>query len=235
MKRACLSVLIFMLLYAGAALDLSAVPVNESGVVVTSGIPLYLRADGGHLDLVLPVRNAVQDWSRIFPTQNTKSRDALLPWIAIGWGEKGFYLHPPASFLGTLSTAAKAVSGMNSAVLRVEYLPPQIANDTCRLLYASGAQYQKLTAFILQSLPLDRSGHPQWIPAPEICGPNAAFYEARGTYSLFKTCNTWVNSGLKAAGMKACIWTSLPQAVLDKYPVSKTRKPESEVQNPFFL
>ncbi len=229
LRKIALSALPFALLYAGAALDLSAVPVNKLGVV-RSGVPLYLRCDGGHLDWVLPVHNMVQDWSRIFSFQNTKSKDPSLPWIAIGWGEKGFYLHPPVSFWGTLSTSLEAASGMNSAVLRVEYLPSPVANDTCRLLHASGTQYQKLTAFILQSLSPGHDGFARWIPAPEICGADDAFYEARGTYSIFNTCNTWVNSGLKTAGMKACVWTSLPQAVLDKYPVNAEAK--SKIPNP---
>ena len=38
-------------------------------------------------------------------------------------------------------------------------------------------------------------------------GKNDAFYEAKGSYSLFYTCNSWVNENLKEVGLKACRWT----------------------------
>ncbi len=36
---------------------------------------------------------------------------------------------------------------------------------------------------------------------------NDDFYEALGSFSCFKTCNSWVNSGLKESDIKACLWT----------------------------
>ncbi|MFM7854609.1 MAG: DUF2459 domain-containing protein [Flammeovirgaceae bacterium] len=46
---------------------------------------------------------------------------------------------------------------------------------------------------------------------------NDSFYEAKGTYNLFFTCNTWVNEGLKKAGLKACLWTPFDSGLLRKY------------------
>ena len=37
--------------------------------------------------------------------------------------------------------------------------------------------------------------------------PYDDFYEALGSYSLFNTCNTWVNSACKESNIKACLWT----------------------------
>ncbi|MCP5062170.1 MAG: DUF2459 domain-containing protein, partial [Ignavibacteriae bacterium] len=37
--------------------------------------------------------------------------------------------------------------------------------------------------------------------------PYDDFYEAVGSYSLFNTCNTWVNSAFKECNIKACLWT----------------------------
>ena len=47
----------------------------------------------------------------------------------------------------------------------------------------------------------------------------AALYEAKGKYSLFYTCNTWANDGLKSAGLKACYWTVFKGGIFDQYQV----------------
>lgn len=42
-----------------------------------------------------------------------------------------------------------------------------------------------------------------FIPTDAVYGINDAFYDAKGKYSFFETCNTWANDGLKEAGQKA--------------------------------
>ena len=37
--------------------------------------------------------------------------------------------------------------------------------------------------------------------------PNDAFYEAKGSYNAFNTCNAWIGEGLRAAGVAASLWT----------------------------
>jgi len=43
------------------------------------------------------------------------------------------------------------------------------------------------------------------------------FYKAKGSYSCFKTCNTWANSGFKESKLKACFWTPFDFGLLWKY------------------
>lgn len=43
------------------------------------------------------------------------------------------------------------------------------------------------------------------------------FYKAKGSYSIFKTCNSWVNSGFKESGLKSCLWTPFDFGLLNKY------------------
>ncbi len=218
-KISGLGLLVFCLLYAGAALDLSAIPLHASQVA-QSGVPVYLRSDGGHLDLLFPVRSPQLDWTQVFPFPENAPASGHTSWIAIGWGEKGFYLDDtrPGVFPDPVTTF-RAASGLSTPVLHIAYVTAPVVNDTCRFLYASQAQYHKLTRYVLQAIAPDAHQRPQWIAPPADEGPYVAFYEAKGTYSIFNTCNTWVNSALKYAGMKACIWTPLARAVLNKYPV----------------
>jgi hypothetical protein len=48
-------------------------------------------------------------------------------------------------------------------------------------------------------------------------GKHAAFYEAKGSYNLFYTCNTWANQALKAANQKAALWTVLDKGIFYHY------------------
>jgi len=45
-------------------------------------------------------------------------------------------------------------------------------------------------------------------------GSNDAFYEAKGSFSCFKTCNTWTNQTLKKAEIKTAIWTPFDSGIL---------------------
>ena len=48
-------------------------------------------------------------------------------------------------------------------------------------------------------------------------GNNDQFYEAVGSYSCFKTCNTWTNQALKESKLKACLWTPFDFGIISKY------------------
>ncbi|HUH28442.1 DUF2459 domain-containing protein [Gelidibacter sp.] len=43
------------------------------------------------------------------------------------------------------------------------------------------------------------------------------FYKAHGNYTIVNTCNTWVNTGFKESGLKACLWTPFDFGLIRKY------------------
>ena len=46
---------------------------------------------------------------------------------------------------------------------------------------------------------------------------NDAFYEAKGHYHLFNTCNTWLNDKLVESGLKGVYWTPFSSPLLEQY------------------
>lgn len=218
-----LGIIIFVALYAAAAFGLGAIAVNKKAVA-QQGVPVYLSSNGVHLDLVFPVQNALYDWTVDFPRENTKGNNPNLQWIGIGWGDKGFYLHTPTWADLKFSTAFKAATALSSSAVHATYLAQPVPGENCRFLYASEAQYKALIAHIRQSLDLDANGKPIVISTNANYGADDAFYEAKGAYHAFKTCNTWTNGTLKAAGMKACVWTPMAKAILSKYPLGDERQ-----------
>jgi hypothetical protein len=48
-------------------------------------------------------------------------------------------------------------------------------------------------------------------------GPADVFYEARGPYNVFFTCNEWTGAALRAAGIRMGRWTPLSQSVTARF------------------
>jgi uncharacterized protein (TIGR02117 family) len=81
----------------------------------------------------------------------------------------------------------------------------------------SKEQYGKLIAYITNSLQHDAAGHTMHIVTNANYGDSDAFYEAKGSYSMFHTCNTWANNGLKSCDQRACLWTPFDKGIFQKY------------------
>lgn len=200
-------------LYLGCAWALSHLAVRGEkprGPEVT----IYILGNGVHTDVVMPVRNAQKDWSQSIPYKNTRGNDTTLPYLAMGWGDKGFYLNTPTWADLRFSTAFNAVFGLGTAAMHATfYSYPLNENSECFKLKIDTGQYRRLVAFVENSLQTDSPGRPIVIPTNMRYDNDDAFYEAKGRYSLFHTCNTWTNNALKACGQKACWWTPFERGI----------------------
>ena len=71
--------------------------------------------------------------------------------------------------------------------------------------------------YIKNKFDRDKNGKVIFIPTDAVYGINDAFYDAKGKYSFFETCNTWANDGLKEAGQKAALWTPSDLGIFQHY------------------
>ena len=168
-------------------------------------ITLYLISNGIHTDIVMPSRNGDTDWTATFPAADTTGGQSA-DWIAVGWGDKNFYLNTPTWADLTASTALKAVSGLSESAIHTTYYDSMENCGRCAKFTVSRRQYLELAAYIRSSLKW-RDGRTIPVTADIHYGESDAFYEAKGSYNLFYTCNTWTNDALKSAGAKAALWT----------------------------
>lgn len=180
-------------------------------------ITMYLKSNGVHADVVLPVKTEYKDWSKTILYENTRSNDTTLKYIAFGWGDKGFYLKTPTWADLKASTAFKAAFGLSSAAMHTTFYDHLKEGKRCVRLSISKEQYLRLIAYIEKSLQTDSTGKPIVIGAEARYNNHDAFYEAKGSYNLFHTCNTWTNNALKACGQKACWWTPFDKGILNQY------------------
>ncbi|PZF73037.1 TIGR02117 family protein [Taibaiella soli] len=208
----------FVLVYLGCAWGLSRIA-TEREAGVSEDVTIYIKTNGVHTDLVLPLRNASEDWSREFRFGNTHLTDTnSVNWLAFGWGDKGFYLETPEWSDLKFSTAFKAAFALSTTAIHATFYNQMTETKSCRKINISNPQYQRLITYINNSLQHDADGHVIHIVTDANYGNADAFYEAKGSYSMFYTCNTWANNGLKACGQRACLWTPFDTGIFLKYP-----------------
>ncbi|MCL9804574.1 TIGR02117 family protein [Flavobacterium amniphilum] len=206
----------FLLIYILSAFLLPKIPVNSDVTADGKTIQVYILSNGVHTDIVLPVKNDLYDWSQKVKFENTIAKDSTAQLVAFGWGDKGFYLETPTWDDLKFSTAFKAASGLSTSAIHTTFYKSLKENAQCKRLLISESEYMKLVGFITNSFKQDSDNFLK-IETDAVYGKNDAFYEAKGSYSLFHTCNTWTNNALKAADQKAALWTPTDIGILNHY------------------
>jgi uncharacterized protein (TIGR02117 family) len=211
-----LTLILLVLVYLGSAWILSRLTVAAE-TNTPQQVTIYIKSSSVHTDIVMPVKTPLKDWSQSIPYKYTRTGDTICNYIAFGWGDKGFYLETPTWADLKASTAFKAAFWLSSSAVHATYYKKIKEGKNCVKLVISNEQYQRLISFIENSMQTSATGVPIAITKAKPYGNHDAFYEAKGRYSLFHTCNTWANDALKACGQKACWWTPFSDGIRYQY------------------
>ena len=180
-------------------------------------IETYILTTGAHPDLVVPLKNDELDWGKELPFENTISMRSDYAYLSVGWGDKGFYLDTPTWAELKPSTAFKAAFWLGESAMHCTYYFEMKEGNDCKKIMLTKKQYQNLVKYIKNKFDRDKNGKVIFIPTDAVYGINDAFYDAKGKYSFFETCNTWANDGLKEAGQKAALWTPSDLGIFQHY------------------
>jgi uncharacterized protein (TIGR02117 family) len=210
------TLLCLILLYLLAAYILSKISINGSKVSLDNDMEIYILTNGVHTDIVVPVKSSKINWSELIKFENTLSKDTLMKYIAFGWGDKGFYLETPNWSDLKASIAFKAMFYLGKSAMHTTFYKEMNEDETCIKIEVSKSEYAKLTRYLLEGFQRDERGGVLHIKGHSY-GENDAFYEAKGVYGLFNTCNTWTNDGLTFCGQKACLWTPFDKGIFYQY------------------
>jgi uncharacterized protein (TIGR02117 family) len=182
-------------------------------------VQIYLMQSGVHTDFLVPVKNNEIDWTELFPRKNTKLNDTNTRYLAIGWGDKNFYMNTPEWSDLTFKTAIFCMTGLGSAAIHSTYYYDVPKDKPTVQLTLSKKQYRKLIQYVKNTLVLTKTQQSVYIKPnnKKVVSNNDAYYEAHMRYSLFHTCNTWINNGLKASQKKACLWTPTSGGIFYQY------------------
>ncbi|WP_037524081.1 TIGR02117 family protein [Sphingomonas sp. Mn802worker] len=193
-------------LYLAAGLIGGALLTSAGWSEPQTGVAIWVEDNGIHTDLVLPKQAAGVDWRGVFGAEAIRQPIyADYPFVAVGWGERQFFVDTPTWRDARVGTVIAAALGSDMTVLHVEHVARPVGGEHVRRIVLRPGEYRQLAKFVRASLGEGRSvrgyaGHD-------------AFYPARGRYDALHTCNTWTGRALAAAGVRVGVWTPFPATV----------------------
>ena len=194
--------------YATAGMIGGSIPANAGEVQPTEGIRIFIEDNGIHTGIVMPVAAAGVDWRGTFPARDLADpRYAGFDHVAVGWGDRAFYVETPTWSDINLLLILRAAIGSARTVLHVEHVSAPATGSTVRAIVLTPDQYRRLAAFVRNTLG----------PSGKVANGYSAddvFYAARGTYSAVATCNEWTGRALRHAGVRIGAWTPFPITVM---------------------
>jgi uncharacterized protein (TIGR02117 family) len=217
-SRTILGILLFISTYFIAAGVCSYIPVNTDYVPVVDGIKIAVISNGIHADIAVPAKNEIWDWTKIFSYNNVKYADSTFHYLSFGWGDKGFFIQTPTWADLKTGTALKAMFWMSTSAMHVTWRKEVPVNGfRCKVLTITKEKYIELCHYIEETFENGKDNFPEYIQAKSY-NDHDAFYETKGTYNLFKTCNVWTGNGLKIAGVRVAIWTPFERCLFNELP-----------------
>lgn len=186
-----------LLLYFILAFLLSIIPKNPEPVTCAEKETVYLISNGIHLDIILKRNQLKEDfWKQLKIPESAK-------YVAFGWGDKGFYLNTATWEDLKMSTLVNALFLKSESAMHVtNYYSKReqfVALPLCE------SQLLALKTHIEMSFVKDDKE--QILKVGKGYGRNDDFYAAKGSYNAIKTCNEWVNQGLKKADVRTSVWS----------------------------
>ncbi|MEO1258987.1 MAG: TIGR02117 family protein [Bacteroidota bacterium] len=184
---------------------LSIIPTSPDSVNCKKNKEIYLTTNGVHLDIIIPTKYLENNLIEIFNVP------ASVNYLSFGWGDKGFYLETPTWDQLKFSVAVNAVFFKSETAMHVTQYKYQ--SDRWSKIELCEEQLHALINYVMDSFAKNNE-----LQIMEIAGAgyfsNDKFYEATGNYSCLRTCNNWVNKGLKKAGVKTSVWSPFDFGVL---------------------
>lgn len=201
-------ILLIPVSYLLVSLVLSWITVDQINSASDLNKTIYLSTNGVHLDIVLP-KNAIEDDLLSGLKHTTSDR-----YLSFGWGDENFYLNTPTWGDLTIRNAFNAVFLNSTSLIHVTRY--QNNRSDWVEVKVDDKELQKLNNYILKTFKLNNDDQKIWLKNQGYTTVDD-FYKAKGSYSFFKTCNSWVNTGFKQSGLKSCVWTPFDFGLLNKY------------------
>jgi len=174
----------FLIAFCCSRITINANPTNSKEFAI------YIMTNGVHTDIVVPAVTEQINWTKVISYQHTLEADSTYQYLAMGWGDKKFYLETPEFSDLKLSNGLRAISGLSTSAIHTTYYKNIREDANCVKIMISKTQYQQLIRYILNSFKKNEAGRLIRVKSNIHYDIGDAFYEAKGSYSIFKTCNT---------------------------------------------
>ena len=208
LKRGAITFLVLFLVWLSIVL-IGLIPVNTNFQPSENGVEVFFVSNAVHSDIILPLDHPEFCWRDKFNRSDFEDDIRNATHVAIGWGDKGFFIETPTWDDLKASTAANALLWPSGTCLHVNMTHSDWILPESRSLKLPSNQFVHMSKSIAASfetkqgdvfIPLDCRNY----------GTSDRFYEAKGSYHLFNTCNSWLGVQLKEGGVKTPWNPSLP-------------------------
>ncbi len=211
----------FLAAFIASAFALSVVSIPAQTTSCNQKTTIYLQYSLVHADFAIPIHalsDATRDEVSLLPHPSLGESEFLV----FGLGDRDIYINTPVWADLKARFAAKALFLPSDRAIHVE--PAFGVFDTWIPLEICDYQVKALEDYIRAGFSRDAQGNVKEIAGLTYTGYDK-FFEADGVYTMFNSCNNWANGGLKAAGIKAPIWSPFAQGVIYH---AKRHKPPSD-------
>ena len=175
-------------------------------------IAVMIGSNGIHTEIAMPLVTPEMDWRPIFPADDVILSGRDYTHVAVGWGERKFFLETPSWSDVNPLTVVQAMIGGEGVVHVAHYVRPAPSDDY-RVLHLRPVEYRKLVAEITAQL--------EPVATREVLpgySRHDVFYTAKGTYHLGNTCNQWTSDRLAGAGVETGAWSPFAGGVMKWVP-----------------
>lgn len=194
--------------YILISLILTFIIVNKESDHSERNISIYLNSNGVHLNIIIP-KNHID--SNLL---DGLEYDIADQYFSFGWGDRNFYLETPTwgdltfknAFVALFLKSPTLIHLTRYSTTRGDWAEIKVDQD----------QLKTINRYIYDSFYNDPQDG-KMILINKGYSNNDDFYEALGSYSFYKTCNSWVNTGLKNGNIKACFWTPFEFGLLSMH------------------
>lgn len=205
LKIVAAAILSLIMLYLLLALILSIAPVKPGEKDCLPEKHIYITTNGVHLDIIIPFEYLDNELR-----QNIKLKNETLN-FGFGWGDREFYYETPYWSDLKLRVAFTALFLKSESAMHVTFYPHSYRH--WRKIPVCGEQLIRLNGYVINSFKRNSDGSFLLCPFPGYSEYDI-FYEAKNSFSLFRTCNVWVNNAFKTAGIKTSVWSPFDFGVL---------------------
>lgn len=204
MKWILLGIFCPILLYIVISLIFTFIPTSPEKIDCKTNNEIHFSSSAIHVDIVLPITSI--DSSLI--------KNLTIPvgtkYIAFGWGDQAFYLETKTWADLSVKTALKSLITKTPSAMHVTYLRHFSAKWKTKNICSE--QLETINSHILSGFEINKNG--SYVFIENGYGKNDFFYEGKGEYTGFKTCNTWMNECMKKSKIKTATWTPFSFGIL---------------------
>lgn len=168
---------------------------------------------GIHTNILVPVKNELFDWETYLRIDDLENNIiSAYNYLSFGWGDRAFYLATPSWAELNFVTTFNALFLPTASVMYVQghLAIPDI--DKIKCVSLTQQDYLNLMNFMKDSFQFNARS--QAIRIRQGYSANSAFYEAKGSYSIVRNCNSWTAEALRRANINTPRWAALSSAIM---------------------